>query len=616
MITLINLISFLFVILLFCAIIIKNKSHYRELRNILSIVAIGGGFMVYFIAYVDRSEPFFYSSLHAAMSTARSLILLPDYEMIKDYYDNTYMLVAFAITHIAALLLVISITLSLFGTRLVNLMRILFGRADKNYYLFFDDNTASITLANDIKEKDKKSVIVFMINNCYLDLLQRLKGTLLSDAIIIARESPYKAYREKLIRRVLVKNKTTLYFLSNVEYDNIKRVDLTIKRITDIGLNALDLNIYIRLHSDMLYPVVIERYTTLDDNIKLYIFDDASIVAKDLIMKYPPVSSPGMKFDHNGCAETDYEVAIIGFGNYGNAILRNVIEYGQFVGSHFKAHIIDENIDNLIGSFTALNPAISDSYDISGQYSYAIGSSKFYRLIETIGGSVKQIFIALQSDEDTIKTAMNINSLLKQRGDSKIQIFAAIKDEDAISNISVNNLNDIILIGQEYSIFSYENLADKKLHQQAFMINNSYNKSKGQQYQRMSYHIRLSNIATATHIFTKLKLMGLDEAKVKDLGEAGYKSFIKGNPTLRTNLAVTEHLRWNAFHFVRGWQTLSIESSKELGNVRKDEQKKLHSCLVDWNGLPKVEECFNDKFREYDYDNIDNLYNFVIKKEE
>ena len=76
-------------------------------------------------------------------------------------------------------------------------------------------------------------------------------------------------------------------------------------------------------------------------------------------------------------------------------------------------------------------------------------------------------------------------------------------------------------------------------------------------------------------------------------------------PLLR-NLGESEHLRWNAFHFVMGYAPMSRElfearlaaasERRRAGlpggpRAAKDAQKRLHACLVPWEELDGLSEC-------------------------
>ena len=78
--------------------------------------------------------------------------------------------------------------------------------------------------------------------------------------------------------------------------------------------------------------------------------------------------------------------------------------------------------------------------------------------------------------------------------------------------------------------------------------------------------------------------------------------------TRQENLAQGEHLHWNATLFANEWDTWHPAPGSPSN---KDEQRKLHACLVDWDELEAVEKQFDEPYRQYDYDSIRNIYALV-----
>lgn len=88
-----------------------------------------------------------------------------------------------------------------------------------------------------------------------------------------------------------------------------------------------------------------------------------------------------------------------------------------------------------------------------------------------------------------------------------------------------------------------------------------------------------------------------------------------GEKRLR-NLAMCEHLRWNAFHFASGWRTWKlVEIDGE--SKPKDAIHKRHACLVDWDALRDVANAFGrDDPEYYQYLDVDQILHipYVIRE--
>lgn len=71
-------------------------------------------------------------------------------------------------------------------------------------------------------------------------------------------------------------------------------------------------------------------------------------------------------------------------------------------------------------------------------------------------------------------------------------------------------------------------------------------------------------------------------------------------------LAISEHLRWNAFSFANGWKTMTnIESHPK----NKDVINQTHACLVDWEQLDRVSQHFIKNPEEKDYQGNGSSFN-------
>lgn len=119
---------------------------------------------------------------------------------------------------------------------------------------------------------------------------------------------------------------------------------------------------------------------------------------------------------------------------------------------------------------------------------------------------------------------------------------------------------------------------------------------------------KISNLSAALHLVTKLKLAGLLPETIKKLKNKTRFIGLLGEERLE-NLAKGEHLHWNATLFTHGWDTWTAIPGDSSGN--KDEKRKLHACLVDWEELQRIENKFGEPYREYDRVYVVNIYDWM-----
>ena len=83
-------------------------------------------------------------------------------------------------------------------------------------------------------------------------------------------------------------------------------------------------------------------------------------------------------------------------------------------------------------------------------------------------------------------------------------------------------------------------------------------------------------------------------------------------------LGETEHLRWNAFHFVMGYSPMSTEEfderaetyrkrvEKGLPGIRlsKDAVNRTHACLIPWDELDSLPQRSPGQLKSYDVESV------------
>ena len=126
------------------------------------------------------------------------------------------------------------------------------------------------------------------------------------------------------------------------------------------------------------------------------------------------------------------------------------------------------------------------------------------------------------------------------------------------------------------------------------------------------YFSRESCRASADFIPAMLEMAHIteDEAKDSEIFEA--KLHTSG---LLENLAIAEHLRWNAFHYAMGFIPMSFEEVTNRYNqgikpFQKDMSQLKHACLVGWDELDDLSELINGLQESFYVNGSEN--NFIV----
>jgi hypothetical protein len=543
--------------------------------------------------------------------------------------ENQYFMLIFSIVNLFALLISFVVVLQLFGNKVYYWLKYHFSHPDK-CYIFFDICDESIALAKNILKKNDKAFVLFLRKRIYAidddkcesyleyqEELLRIGEIRKTNAIIIEREySEASSLSEIGVKRLFKHaDKCELFFLSSEENNNI-RLALSINDQKKKNESMKEKKtVYHVLYSSEQNEKLFFQYASKhhDKNNRISFINQSQLSALRLINVHPPVKY--IKIDNTkAIALEDFNVMILGFGEIGQYSLRYLIEQGQFVGSTFHAIVIDEKMDSIIGLFNERYPAIKDNYSIDYK-GLKKNSAEYFDYINSHIANMKYIVVAYGNDKVNIDTAIELKDILVKRG-LNIPIFVNIKEDDNLlitsvfgeitkdketGSINICNTNDkgetnctINIFGMNKNIFSYENVIDDDTIKKAKQVNKIYGKDNWESLNAMK---KISNISVALHLQTKLKLLGITKEIVKDYHDK--MTFIQSlDNERRTNLAITEHLRWNATYFVYGWQK----------GFRNDE-KECHNCLVPWEELPNVGE----QYQGYDFNNIDGIYDLCTK---
>ena len=607
----------LLVLALYILLLARLRHRVTAFRNyiLLPLTALMG-FGVYLFGYISTGENNVgINILMALFSTIEMVVMNINLNGIdQSCRDNALYMTLFALAHAMAIVLVATTVLSIWGKRLTTkfLLRLY---SHKRSYIFFDINEEAMTLAADLLKNDKHRLVIFVNeDDSHLDDIERMGAYYINPS-----SSRNKVGGSSLFKNIISSN-SELFYISADEAHNMNGALTMLTLLKKLSSEKLrhaeeSIDLHIRIDSEDMQKVFEEARKMQEVNLNYSVFNEAEIIATQLINEYPPVKyiAPDTT---KAIATTDYEVMIIGFGKRGRAMLRKTIEFGEFVGSKYRATIVDAAIKSKIGSFNATYPAVTTNYNIDAIEDSA-SSDTFFALLKERSATLKQIIISLPTDAQNIKRAIEIHKILTSLGRNNIDIIAVTRSADGYDFIHTSkNFASIHCIGHNKAIYTEAIIVNDALAAQAVATHNYYNAQKSPKEQKgwrtLSSHEQQSNISVSLHIPTKLALMGLSPDSLGQFAtKEEYLTFLRTNKERYDNLARTEHLRWNAFHYVRGWQNWTLSDKNSANNPSSDGRLKLHICLVDWDSLPSIDKHQRKEVgynQHWDYDNSDNIW--------
>lgn len=617
------------IIVCYCILLVKNKKLCLNIRNWLLIpITAVGGFTVYFIGYMHEGSLHSLTvlGLRSFMSTFHMFFLHSDLiEVSKHMHEDVVYMTVFSIVHFLAFLITFMIVIQLFGKHLLSWLNLRFTPA-KTSYIFFGLNEESLELTKSLlRNKEPGSQILMLDKRIKNKLDIASKSKILEsvfqnreplfeqvskmNVLLLNREYTQKNTLEDIeIAKLLVRKKAYLFFFSNnIDY-NVQSALNAIDEIQNKLKSTAIISIYVRANADYMVNLFEKKNT---ENIEVHIINPAKLAAMELIINHPPVDY--IEVDtQKAIAQKDFTALIIGLGKVGHYALRLLTEYGQFVGANFHATAIDKNMDSKQGEFEYRFPGMRH-YDI-GYKKLLVNSNEYWDLLDKKLDTLDYIVISLGDTDLNMKTAISICRFMERKTERTIDIFVKVHnsaDYDYMK-VSTQKFKSIKVFGSNEGIFTEDIIVNEGRSMVARKIHDYYNINKDisrqVSWQDLSNIKKVTNISAAIHLQTKLKMMGLKKEDIRQnkcendfLAQLGKERL--------DNLAEGEHLHWNATLFTNEWDTWKSDARDHLTN--KDERRKLHACLVDWEQLKEVEKIFDEPYRNYDYDSIRKIWKLI-----
>lgn len=332
-------------------------------------------------------------------------------------------------------------------------------------------------------------------------------------------------------------------------------------------------------------------------------FDEYELAARLMMQKLPPCEM--IHFDENARAQEDFGALIIGFGRMGREVLGALLLNGQFCGSKFRADIFDENAQNGI----LHDHEILRQYDI--RFHQAGGKSDaFYAFLNEHKDAIRYIVLCTGNVKENDEIARDLGLWLKARGAAPAVIQA--------------NVQGLVFARLGEADYAYQNIYGsdalnlERIDRMAMAINHAYCRDSGktpqENWKNCGYFSRMSSRASADFYPAVLRAVGKTVQQV----EAG--DWPPHGAALE-NLAITEHMRWCAFHYVMGFRPMDEaeyaqridqyradmrEKGKSSLRIGKDMEKRRHACLVPWEALDRLSDRENEVTGGYiDYKQMD-----------
>ena len=403
----------------------------------------------------------------------------------------------FQLLSLGLLVFLVGALLSLLRGKVLPRLR-LFRLRRKDWYVFAEENAASMALAAGLLEEDHGRVILFAGTGADTD------------------ESISCGIRAVLtVQEILQSEHAGKRFLFCMSEDTAANLQLALS---------------MQQRADAVYCMTDYEPDRLSDN--LILFDPYSCCAR-LYWQRWPLRSP------------EERIVLIGDGGYAEALLEqallnNVVDAPQ----HAEYYLIGDN-----GRFLRDHPYLSGEFSL-GRRDEGRDSLFFpegpWNEDPALLRQADRIILCCDSQQDTIRLLTE----LKRRFPVAGTVYAYLSAP----------LDGVAAFGSPREIFSPDLVMRARLNRTAIKLNEIYRASTGGSapgWEDLSSFTRRSNLASADHLPTKIRILlgeGAEAATSPEVYRRAAEAFRTAGPEQREKYRRIEHLRWSRFHVVNNWR--------------------------------------------------------------
>ncbi|MEH7180229.1 NAD-binding protein [Neobacillus vireti] len=580
--------------------ILKNN----RIQLLLFIVAVTSG--VYGFKFHAIED---YSITNALYSTFRLFLLDVDPVFSKSASKFTTYPLAIEIARWTAAAYTISTLFSLIYLFFNQSFKLVLYRIFGNHIVISGYHHKSKVLIENLRKQQKKVVlIVEEISESQMTYMREL-GVIL----LIGKQGSTSLYKK-------CKLSSAEYFIIFNEEDskNLNEILALNEFVKETGVSLSLKQVIVHLAYHQSYELFEEIETDLSlktnraDYLPVKPFNLQKVVAEKLFNEYPLHKGYEERLRNpNGEA---LHLLFIGFGQTGQHLALQAIERAHYINSaQLKITILDKHAEKVKKEWYENYPKSKRVADLTF-HTIDIETDSIDDYVHAAEAAYTHIFVCLKDDFDDLKAGIQLGKTIPH-----LPIYLKLSEKAQISHwlhTNTEKFNKLYLFGNYEEILTYDYVVNDQLEDRAKNIHEAYRKSKEEgakkkqgTWDQLSTFLKESNRNQLNHAEVKLMLMGLKAVPAGEIEKSGHKAltpeeYIAAAQEHLTLLGAAEHHRWNAFHFLRGWDILE----EIVDGKTKDPDKRLHACLVSYDDLKKIEEITGEDYQKYDSDVVLELY--------
>ena len=593
---------------LFCVIIVclaVPPKFVKKLLGVFAAITTVGALLMYGYGYAQLSDPAPVAVFRAAFAVCKVFVGGNAWGEIGSAFTNTGTKVLFWLLHLMGLFSTASAAVTSLGSGLLRRVQLWLLRR-QDIAIIYGLNEDTLEFGRTLQGK-KAPALVYLDNNAtpaqqaavrHMGAILRTDAAALEGTVRFLKNIGLNEGKRKL--RVYALQQDTLAnqifarkLMTSMEQQGIKPQQTA---LTLLGPG-----------DEVETPfLVAEGYYGFGSVISI---SEPEMVARILMQKYPPCDQ--MTFDEHAKATKDFYGLIIGFGEIGQAVLRQLVMNGQFCGSKFHLAVFSPSYTQKMGRLAHECASMLGDYDIAF-YPYDGRSCQLYDYLEEHIDSLDYIAVCAGNTQINGQIGEQVQTFLQRRGGHAAVYLCSHW------GVSFRTQEHICV----HKIYTKDILATDQIDAMAKVLNQSYigDGDQEENWRACGYFNRMSSRAAADFHSALLCAAGTTpEEAQKHWSPEG---------DLLENLAETEHLRWNAFHYCMGFRPMTEEEfaeraavyQKEKQNnphtnykIARDIEKRIHACMLPWEALDDYSQKENavtggnKNYKENDRNNIRDL---------
>ncbi len=582
-----------------------KPSFSARLTAACMIIAFIGGVIIYGVGFAESTGDIGLSMIRTPFCVIKMFVGINDYGSIAGTSPvaTSAGLIVFWIMHLLAFYSMASAAMFTLGEEALRYLRILLS-AKGDLTLIYGINERSISLGKECRNAGAGSV-VFIAEDADHSTITDLNNMGMS---LITGPSAVASDKSVMKRLRVNRRKVNVFAMDEEDSDLFYALGLK-DALKEAGVDPENTAITLPGAEDIITSMLQASANQYGFGY-VNVYDSAMLSARALIRTCPPWEL--VRFGSDGRALEDFDCAIVGFGRHGQAILKQLMMNSQFAGSTFHAAIFSPNFENESGYMKSECASLFEKYDIKS-FKADGRSIEFYNYVDRHIATLKLIAVCTGSEDSDREISDNLMMYLKRRSAEHICVVRCGEE-----GVRYQETVGSPIVTAEINSLDY--LSAQKADRDAIIINSNYDDSGRTDWEKWmacDSFSKMSSRASADFLPAFIRAAGITKEEVKAGGWPPSEDVLEV-------LGETEHLRWNAFHFVMGYSPMSNEEFDEraetykkciaegLPGIRltKDPENRTHACLIPWeelDGLSQKERSVTGRdvdYKRYDINNV------------